>query len=342
MKRDSALLFQSLLSLALIAFAGLFVVGLLASARLSQQAQEPPEASRDPVVADPAEWKQFYDAVVGSERTADVAQPAEAAPEKRAAGDVAEVPAATRDAVEVPTAVRVPEDQAPGPSVPPTATTALPVAPPPALSELPAKTDAPPVQAAAAPDDRHETEINASVSNEPGRDRVPQETAPAVAASENAPPTLATAPVPPLAATAETSTPTTPLPAVRPVPLPRPRVASPAPPVPSAARVKQAAPQGEREPERTRPSAPARPRVALPRQRSAPQPGGPQRIDPQQFGPPQQSGALSYSPPQDTAMPPGGPQFGPYFPYGSTPPPAQRSRAQQSRPAPYNDPFGWR
>jgi hypothetical protein len=46
-------------------------------------------------------------------------------------------------------------------------------------------------------------------------------------------------------------------------------------------------------------------------------------------------------------MPPGGPKFGPYFPYGSTPPTAQQLRAQQSRsprqPAQtYNDPFGWR
>jgi hypothetical protein len=59
---------------------------------------------------------------------------------------------------------------------------------------------------------------------------------------------------------------------------------------------------------------------------------------------------MSYS--QDYAMPPGGPKFGPYFPYGSTPPTAQQRRAQQSRSqqqtAPrqpdqtFDYPFGWR
>jgi hypothetical protein len=47
---------------------------------------------------------------------------------------------------------------------------------------------------------------------------------------------------------------------------------------------------------------------------------------------------MSYAPPQDTAMPPGGPKFGPYFPYGSSPPTAQQLRAQQSR----QPSFGWR
>ena len=328
MKRDSGLLFQSLLSLAFIAFAGLIGLSLITSLRLPQQTEEPPEVSGDQVVADRAEWKQFYDAVVGSERAAEVAQPADAVPEKRAAGEVVEVPAAGR----------VPEDQAPNASVAPTATTALPVAPDSAPSELAVKPEAPPAQAAAPSDPPREKGVSVAVSNEPSRDRAPQETAPSVAVSENAPPALATAPVPALDTNPEASTPATPLPVARPESAPRPKVAARAPPVPSAARVKQAAPQPEREPERSRPSVPSRARAALPRQRSAPQSDGP---------PPQPSGALSYSPPQDYAMPPGGPQFGPYFPYGSTPPTAQQRRAQQSRSArqpaqTYNDPFGWR
>jgi hypothetical protein len=336
-------LFQSLLSLALIAFAGLVGFVLLTSVRSSQQVKVPPEASLEPVVTDRAEWKQFYDTVVGSERPADVAQPADAVPEKRAASDVAEVPPA----------IPMPEDPAPGASIPPTATTTLPVAPDSAPAELAAKPDAPPLQAAAPPDPPHDEKgINAAVSNEPGRDQEPQEAAPSVAASENAVPALATAPVPSPDGNTETSTPTTPLPVARPASAPPATVAAPVLPEPSAAQVKQAAPRPEREPERSRPSIPSRARVALPRQRSAPQSEGRQRngtqwVDPQQ----QQPDALSYAPPQYNAMPPGGPQFGPYFPYGSTPPTAQQRRARQSRspqpaarqPAPtYNDPFGWR
>jgi hypothetical protein len=244
-KRDRALLFQSLLSLALVAFAGLFVVSLLTSVRLSPS-KGPPEASRDLAVADRAGWNQFYDAVVGSDRAPEVAPPADAMPEKRAAADV----------VEVPTVTRVPEDQAPSASVPSTATTTLPVAPHSTSSELTAKTDAPPAPAAAPPDPARETGVGVAVSNEPSRDQVPHETAPSVAAAENASPALATASVPPLDGNAEKSTPSTTPPAARPVPMPRPKVAAPAPPVPSAARVKQAAPQPERETERGRPSTP--------------------------------------------------------------------------------------
>jgi hypothetical protein len=150
--------------------------------------------------------------------------------------------------------------------------------------------------------------------------------------------------VPPVEVDTEKSTSGTAPPAALPVPMPRPRVAAPAAPVPSAARVRQAAPQGEGEPERSRPATPARPRVAVPRQRPAPRIDGPQRIDPQHFGAQQPPGTMSYAPPQTSTMPPGGPQFGPYFPYGSTPPTAQQLRAQQSRsPQPaYTDPFGWR
>ena len=61
MKRDSGLLFQSLLSLAFIAFAGLIGLSLITSLRLPQQTTELPEAPGDQVVADRAEWKQFYD-----------------------------------------------------------------------------------------------------------------------------------------------------------------------------------------------------------------------------------------------------------------------------------------
>jgi hypothetical protein len=320
-------LFQSLLSLALIAFAGLVVFVLLSSARLSQQTTEPLEASRDPAVTDRAEWKQFYDAVVGNERTAEIAQPADAAPEKRASGDAVDV-------VEVPAATGVPEPSA---SIPPTAATTLPVVPQSASGELAVKLDAPPPQAAAPPDPPREKTVNTAVSNEPSRDQVPQEAAPSVAASEKAPPPLATAPVAPLEAKSEKSPPSVTPPAARPVPTPRPKVAAPVTPAPSAARVKQATPAPEREPARSRPSVPPRARVALPRQRSAPQPDGSQWVDPQQ-----QSGTLSYAPQQYNALPPGGPQFGPYFPYGSSPPPTQRSRAPQVAPRQYNDPYGWR
>ena len=161
MKRDRAqlfqsLLFQSLLSLALISFAGLGVFVLLTSGRSSQQTEETVEASGDPIVTDRAEWKQFYDAVAGSERAAEVAQPADAVPERRAATDVA-------DAVEVPTATGRPEDQAPSTSIPPTATTTLPVAPYSASSELAAKPDVPPAQTAATPDAPREKDVRSSL-----------------------------------------------------------------------------------------------------------------------------------------------------------------------------------
>ncbi len=271
-KRDRAqlfqsLLFQSLLSLALISFAGLVAFVLLTSARLSQQTTETVEASGEPVVTDRAEWKQFYDAVAGSERAAEIAQPADAVPERRAASDVADV-------VEVPTATGMPEEQAPGASIPPTATTTLPVAPHSASSELAAKPDVAPAQAAAPPDAPREKSVDAAVSNQPGREQAPQEAAPSVAASEKASPALAMAPVPALDEKTEKSASTTTLPATPPLPMPRPKIAASAPPVPAAARVKQAAPQAEREPERSRPSAPSRARVALPRQRSAPQSDG--------------------------------------------------------------------
>ena len=192
MKRDSSLLFQSLLSLALIAFAGgLVTIGLLASARLSQQTkEEPSEASRNLVSTDDAEWNQFYDAVARSERTAEVAQPADVVPEKRAAGDVV-------DFVKVPTATGMLEDQAPS-------TATLPVTSHSASSELAVKTEAPSVQAAAPPDHPHED--GAPVAKEPIWDREPQGTAPSIAASESASPAIATAPVPPLNVNAGKST----------------------------------------------------------------------------------------------------------------------------------------
>ncbi len=277
--------------------------GLITSARLSQQTKEPIEASGDPVVTDRAEWKQFYDAVAGSERPAEIAQPADAAPERRAA-----------------------EDQAPRAGTPPIATTTLPIAPHSASSELTAKPDVPPAQAAVPPDPPRERSVDAVVSNEPGRDQKPQEAVPSVAASEKEKPALATAPVPPLDVK---SAPSTTPPATRPAPTPRAKVAAPAPPVPGAARVKQATPQSEPKPERSRPSVPPPARVAVPRQRPVPQSDGPH-----------QSGALSYAPPQNSAFPPGGPQFGPYFPYGSSPPPTQRSRTQRSRsPQPFDAQF---
>ncbi len=79
MKRDNVVIFQCLLSVVLIAVAGLAGLGLLASARLSQQSKVAPQASRDLVLADHAEWNQFYNAVsVG--RTTEVPQPSDAAP----------------------------------------------------------------------------------------------------------------------------------------------------------------------------------------------------------------------------------------------------------------------
>jgi hypothetical protein len=339
-KLDRTLLFQGLLSLALVAFAALFAISLLTSLR-PPPTGEPPEASRDLIVADRAEWKQFYDAVVGSERAPQVAQPADPAPEKPAAGGVAEVPAATA----------APEDQAPGASVSPTAVTAMPVVPDPVAREPAAGADAPPAQVAAPPDPPREKGVEAAAAKEPSGDKGPSDTARSVSIPEAASPALATAPVPPPDAvteksaesTIERAAESTTLPAAEPVPMPRPRVAAPAAPIPGPARAGQAAPPAERQPERSRPATPARPRVAVPRQRPAPRIDGPQRIDPQQFGP-QQSGTMSYAPQQNNTLPPGGPQFGPYFPYGSTPPTAQQLRAQQSRsPQPaYTDPFGWR
>lgn len=318
MKRDKTLLFQSLLSLALIAFAGLVVVGLLANARLSQQTRGPSAVSPNPDFTDHAGWQQFYDAVAGFERTAEV-PPADAVPDRRA--------------VDVPAATLMPEDQAPGADIPQTATTALPVAPDSAPGELAVKPDAPSVQVAAPPDHSHEQSVNAAVPAEPGSHQEPRETAPSVAVSGSASPAVVTAPVAPPDAIAGKSMLTETPSAARPASTPRAKVAAPVPPAHSAARVKQAAP----EPERSRPSIPARARVALPRQRNVqpsdgPQWNGTQWVDPQHFGPSQyQSGALSYAHEPYQAQPPGGPQFGPYFPYGSRPPGAQRSRAQQNR-----------
>lgn len=334
MKRDKALLFQCLISAVLVALAGLVGLSLFATTRLSQQSKVGPlEASRNLALADPGEWNQFYDAVVGLGRAAEIPQPADAVPENRAPGDV----------VNGPTATRIPADQAPSPGIAPAATTASPVVP---QSELAVKTDTPSTQAAVRPDRPDEKGVNSAAPSEPSRDQRPRATAPSVAVTESAPPAA------PVVST--------------------PRTKPAAPPVRNAARVKQAAPEPEREPERSRPSVPSRARVALPRQRNAPQSDGPQWngtqwVDPQHFGPPQhQSGALSYAPQEFSAQPPGGPQFGPYFPYGSRPPTAQRPRAPQSRspqpgavyddsrqfapqqPAPrqpaqsFNDPYRWR
>ena len=315
MKRDNILLFQCLLSIGLIALVGWAGLGLFA--RLSQQSKVGPPASRSLVFADHAEWNQFYDAVGGVGRTAEVAQPADAVPENRAA----------RDVVNGPSTTRMSADQAPSPSIAPEATTASPVVPP---SELAVKTDAPSTQTAALPDRPDEKGVNSAVPNEPARNQEPRETAPSVAATESPPPAIAnppaTAPVPALDANADKSTQRKTPPAAPPASTPRTKAAARVPPVRNAARVKQAAPEPEREPERSRPSIPSRARVALSRKRHAPQSDGPQWngtqwVDPQHFGPPQhQSGALSYAPPEYNALPPGGPQFGPYFPYGSSPP----------------------
>jgi hypothetical protein len=333
-KRDKALLFQCLVSAVFVALAGLAGLSLFATARLSQQPKvEPLEASRNLAFADHGEWNQFYDAVVGVGRTAEIPQPADAVPENRAPGDAVNGPATTRMSV----------DQAPSPGIAPAATTASPVVPP---SEPAVKTEAPSTQTAARPERPEEKGVNSAAPNEPSRDQKPRATAPSVAATDSAPPAA------PVVST--------------------PRTKAAAPPVRNAVRVKQAAPEPEREPERSRPSVPSRARVALPRQRNVPQSDGPQWngtqwVDPQHFGPPQhQSGALSYAPPEYSAQPPGGPQFGPYFPYGSRPPTAQRARAPQSRspqpgavnddsrqfapqqPAPrqpaqsFNDPYRWR
>ncbi len=367
MKRDKTLIFQCLLSVVFVAFAALAALALLASARLSQQSKvETLEASRNPV-ADHAEWNQFYDAVSERRffelgRPSEVAQPADAAPEKRATGDVASVPATTPMSAE----------QAPSTSIAPVATTTSPAMPHSTSSEPAAKTDAPSTQTAVLPDRSHEKADNAAVPAEPSRHQEQREAVPSVAVAERTPPAvvnpLATAPLPANDANADKSTQVMTSTAAPPASTPRAKVATPVPPVRSAARVKQAAPQSEREPERSRPTTPPRARVALPKQRPAPQPGGSQWVDPQHFGPPQhQSGALSYAPRQDSVQPPGGPQFGPYFPYGSSPPSTQRSRAQQVRspqqfdaprynsrqPTPhqmaprppaqsYNNPYGWR
>ena len=104
-------------------------------------------------------------------------------------------------------------------------------------------------------------------------------------------------------------------------------------------------PEPEQPPERSRPATSSRARAALPRWRTVPQSNEPQRdgtqwIDPQRFGPPQpQFGGQSYaapqySAPQYSAQPPGGPQLGPYFPYGSQQPSAPQRSVPQSNRAP--------
>ena len=335
MKRDRGLLFQSLLSLVLIALAGLVGIGLLASGRLWQQTKEPLEVSRNLILTDHAEWNEFYDAVVGFGRTAETVAPADAVPENREAGNV----------VNFLTTTRMSRDQAPSPSTAPAATTTSPVAPHSASSELSAKTDAPPPQTAAAPDRPQEM----GGATKPSWDQERPKSPTSVAASERAPPAvadpLATAPITGFHANADKSKqrmtpPVAPLASTR-----RAKVAAP---VSAAyvARVKQAASELEQEPARSRPSIPSRTRVALPKQRYAPPSEGPhwdptQRVDPQHISRPHQAGALSYAPSQYDAQPPDGPQFGPYFPYGSRPPTAQRSRRQEDRSrqpfAPSND-----
>ncbi len=213
--------------------------------------------------------------------------------------------------------------------------------------------------------------VKAAVPAEPNWDQEPRETAPSVAAAESPPAVanpLATAPVPSLDANADKprqrKTPPTVPPATT-----LTKAAAPVPPARSAVRVKQTA----RERERSRPSIPSRRRVALSRQRYAPQSDrtlwkGAQWVDPQHFGPqPHQSGALSYAPQEYNAQLPVGPQFGPYFPYGSRPSRTRRSRTPQYRsPQPFtavsddswqfapkrmaprqptqsfNNPYGWR
>ncbi len=334
MKRDKALLFQCLISVVLVALAGLAGLGLFASARLSQQSKMGPlEVSRNLASPDHAEWNQFYDAVNGWRfvepgRKQEAAKPADAA-QDRAANDIVNVPTASAN-------------QAPAsPNNASTATTTSPVTPHSASNELAGKTDAPPVQTTVLPEHPSEKSDSAVVPNEPSRALESRRTTPSVAASESAPPAVAnppaTAPIPTPDANAAKSRQRIMPPAASSKSTPRAKVAAPMPSVRSAARVKEAAPEPEREPARSRPSMPSRARVALPRQLYAPESDGPrwngtQWVDPQHIGPPQhRSGALSYAPSQYNAQPPDGPQFGPYFPYGSSPPSTQRSRTQQSR-----------
>ncbi len=158
MKRDSAVLFQVLLSLVIIiAFAGLVGIGLLASARLSLQSKEPVETTQNLLFTD--ELNQFYDAVVGSERTAEVSRPADEIPRKREVRDVVDI-------LEAKTTTDTPEDQAPSASIRPTATTTLPVGPHSESGELAVNRDAPSTRAAAPLAPPHEEDVNAAVSNE--------------------------------------------------------------------------------------------------------------------------------------------------------------------------------
>lgn len=215
MKRT--LLLQCLSSVALIALAVWVGLGLITSVQLSKQSKVGPldEASRNPVSANHAEWNQFYDAVrVGR------ADPA--------------------------TASRMSVDQVPGPSTAP----ASPVVPHPASSERGVKTDAPSTQAAALPDRPREQSVNTPGQPEQSWNQEPRESAPAVTAAESAPPevaqSIATAPVPALDAHADKPTQQMTSPAAP--PLPRAKVIAPVPATRSAARVRQATPEPDREP----------------------------------------------------------------------------------------------
>jgi hypothetical protein len=331
-KRDKILYFQCLLSVVIIALAGLIALGLLAKVRLSQQSKMGPlEASRNLIFADHAEWNQFYEAVGANAEVPAVR-------EQRAADHVVNVPI-TMSADEAPASAKIA----------PVATTTSPVVPHSASSELAAKPDASSPQTAALPDRPHEKANNAAGPNEPIRDQDPWKAAPSVAVSESTPPAVAdppvTALVPALDANADKSMERMTPPAATPAPRPQAKAAVPVRRVHRVAPVKQAIPEPERKPERNRLSIPSRARVALRRQRYAPrsyepQWNGTQWVDPQHSGPPwHQSGALSYASPQYSAKQPSGPQFGPYFPYGSRPPSTQRARAQQYRsPQPLNPP----
>ena len=341
MKRDKTLYLQCLLSVVIIALAGLVALGLLANVRSSQHSGVGPlEASHNLAFADRAEWNQFYEAVsvrrfVGLGPKAEVAAPPDAVRENRAADHVVNVPS-TMSA-----------DQAPASAnIAPAATTTSPIVPNSASSEL-AKPDASSPQTAARPDHPHDKTDNAAGPNEPIWEQDPSKAAPSVAAAESASPAVAdppaTALVPTPDANADKSRQRMTPSAATSAPKPRAKAAVPVRRIHRVAPVKRAVPEPELAPERRSLSRPSRPRVAHRRQRYAPQsyepPGNSTPwVDAQHFGPPwHQSGALSYASPQYNAKQSGGPQFGPYFPYGSRPPNTQRARAHRS-PQPFDAP----
>ena len=186
---------------ALVGMAGL---GLFAVAQ-SRSNMGPLEASRSRAFADHAEWNQFYDAdsvrrFVGLGRKAEIAQPADPAPEIRGESSSpapvapAILPPEISDSGERQDAASVP---APSPAVAPSAVAALPAAEPPSAVAIsapeqphePANAAAIPPAIAALPDHPDDRRTDAAIPHEPTRDQEPRDqepwdTTPSVTASD--------------------------------------------------------------------------------------------------------------------------------------------------------------